>query len=132
VKPPKVTYSTIDEYIAGYPPEVQEILQKVRKVIHAAAPEATEAIKYGIPTFILKGNLVHFGAFKEHLGFFPTPSGIVAFQEELAKYAQSKGTIRFPYSQPIPYDLITRVVKARVREVTAEAAAKARPRKAAK
>ena len=100
MKPPKATYTTIDEYIAGYPPEVQEILQKVRRVIHAAAPEATEAIKYGIPTFILQGNLVHFGAFKEHLGFFPTPSGIVAFQDELAKYAQSKGTIRFPSLTP--------------------------------
>ena len=132
MKPPKATYTTIDEYIAGYPPEVQEILQKVRRVIHAAAPEATEAIKYGIPTFILQGNLVHFGAFKEHLGFFPTPSGIVAFQDELAKYAQSKGTIRFPYNQPFPYELITRVVKARVKEVTAEAAAKAKGKKGAR
>lgn len=130
--PPKATYSTIDEYIALYPPEVQEILRKVREVIHAAAPEATEAIKYGIPTFVLGGNLVHFGAFKEHLGFFPTPSGIEAFHDELAKYAQSKGTIRFPYSQPIPYDLITRVVKARVKEVTEKAQAKARTRKGAR
>jgi uncharacterized protein YdhG (YjbR/CyaY superfamily) len=124
MKPPKVTYSTIDEYIAGYPPDAQKVLRKVRQVVHEAAPEATEAIKYGIPTFVLGGNLVHFGAFKEHLGFFPTPSGIVAFQDELAKYAQSKGTIRFPYSQPIPYDLITRVVKARVKEVSDKARAK--------
>jgi len=132
MKTTRPVYRTIDEYIAGHPPEVQEILQKVRRVIHEAAPEAAEAIKYGIPTFVFGGNLVHFGAFKEHLGFFPTPSGIEAFHDELAKYAQSKGTIRFPYNQPIPYDLITRVVKGRVKEVTEKAQARSKGKKAAR
>lgn len=132
MKTTRPVYRTIDEYIALHPPQVQGILQKVRRIIHEAAPEATEAIKYGIPTFILQGNLVHFGAFKEHLGFFPTPSGIEAFQDELAKYAQSKGTIRFPYNRPIPYDLITRVVKARVKEATGKAQARSKGKKEAR
>lgn len=132
MKTTRPVYRTIDEYIALYSPEVQEILRKVRRVIHEAAPEATEAIKYGIPTFVLGGNLVHFGAFKDHLGFFPTPSGIEAFKDELAKYAQSKGTIRFPYSEPIPYDLIARIVHSRVEEMATRTQAKGKGKRGVK
>lgn len=116
----------IDAYIARFAPEVQEILRRVRAVIREAAPDATEAIKYEIPTFVLHGNLVHFAAFTNHLGFYPTPAGIEAFQEELAPYAGGKGTIRFPLDQPIPYDLIRRVVEQRVKESLASAEAKKR------
>ena len=116
----------IDAYIARFAPEVQEILRRVRAVIREAAPDATEAIKYEIPTFVLHGNLVHFAAFTNHLGFYPTPAGIEAYQEELAPYAAGKGTIRFPLDQPIPYDLIRRVVEQRVKESLASAEAKKR------
>jgi len=116
----------IDAYIARFAPEVQEILRRVRAVIREAAPDATEAIKYEIPTFVLHANLVHFAAFTNHLGFYPTPAGIEAFQEELAPYAAGKGTIRFPLDQPIPYDLIRRVVEQRVKESLASAEAKKR------
>lgn len=112
---------TIDEYIAGFPPNVQAILQQIRATIHQTAPNAQEAIKYGIPTFTLKGNLVHFGAYKGHIGFYPTPGGIEAFQDELAPYVVAKGTVRFPLDQPIPYDLIRRIVEARVQENLAKA-----------
>lgn len=112
---------TIDEYIAGFPPNVQAILQQIRATIHQTAPDAQEAIKYGIPTFTLKGNLVHFGAYKGHIGFYPTPGGIEAFQDELAPYVVAKGTVRFPLDQPIPYDLIRRIVEARVQENLAKA-----------
>jgi len=107
---------TIDEYIAGYPPEVQEILRQVRETIRGAAPGAEEAIKYQLPTFVLKGNLVHFGAFKEHIGFYPTPTGAEKFKKELSVYEGGKGSIRFPLDRPIPFDLISRIVKFRVRE----------------
>ncbi len=112
---------TIDEYIAGFPPNVQAILRQIRATIHQTAPDAQEAIKYGIPTFTLKGNLVHFGAYKGHIGFYPTPGGIEAFQDELAPYVVAKGTVRFPLDQPIPYDLIRRIVEARVQENLAKA-----------
>lgn len=107
---------TIDEYIAAFPGDVQEILQQVRQTIRAAAPEAEEAMAYGIPTFRLNGNLVHFGGFKRHIGFYPAPSGIEAFKEELAQYSQSKGSLQFPLDQPMPYDLIRRVTLFRVEE----------------
>jgi uncharacterized protein YdhG (YjbR/CyaY superfamily) len=107
---------TIDEYIAGFPPEVQEILQKIRLTIHEAAPDAQETISYQLATFTLKGNLVHFGAFKKHIGFYPTPSGTEQFRDELAGYQSAKGSIRFPLDQPIPYDLISRMTKFRVAE----------------
>jgi uncharacterized protein YdhG (YjbR/CyaY superfamily) len=110
-------YTIIDEYISGFPKEVQVVLQKFRKTIHKAVPEATEAISYGIPTFKLKGNLVHFGGFKQHVGFYPSPSGIDAFKEELSPYLVSKGTIHFALDKPIPYDLITKIVLARKREM---------------
>lgn len=116
---------TIDEYIADFPPEVQEILHKVRATIRKAAPSAEETIKYRMPTFTLKGNLVHFAAYKQHIGFYPTPSGIEAFKAELAAYEGSKGAIRFPLDKPIPYTLIGKIVKFRVKESLAKAEAKA-------
>lgn len=115
---------TIDEYIAGFPPDVQAILQQVRATIRAAAPGAEEAIKYQLPTFVLKGNLVHFGAFKEHIGFYPTPTGTERFREELSAYKGAKGSVRFPLDRPIPYDLIRRIVEFRVKENLERAAAK--------
>ena len=105
---------TIDEYIAQFPKEVQVLLEKMRTIIHKAAPKAEEAMAYGIPTFKLNGNLVHFGGYKNHIGFYPAPSGIKAFKKELAKYEGSKGTIRFPLDKPLPATLITQVVKFRV------------------
>ena len=105
---------TIDEYIAQFPKEVQLLLEKMRAIIHKAAPKAEEAMAYGIPTFKLNGNLVHFGGYKSHIGFYPAPSGIEAFKKELAKYEGSKGTIRFPLDKPLPATLITQVVKFRV------------------
>jgi uncharacterized protein YdhG (YjbR/CyaY superfamily) len=113
---------SIDEYIGGFPADVQEILQKIRMTIRETAPEAEEAMKYGIPTFTLKGNLVHFGAFKHHIGFYPTPSGIERFREELSAYAGDKGTIRFPLDEPIPYELIRQIVTFRVQETLERAA----------
>jgi uncharacterized protein YdhG (YjbR/CyaY superfamily) len=111
-----VKYNDIDSYIADFPHEIQEILEKIRVVIKKAAPEASEAISYGMPTFKLKGNLVHFAAFKNHIGFFPTPKPIEVFSKELTEYVTSKGTIRFPLDKPIPYDLISRIAKHRAEE----------------
>ncbi len=108
--------NNIDEYIATCPPEVQGILQQVRTVIREVAPQAVEAIRYGMPTFILYGNLVHFAAFKRHIGFYPTPAGIEPFKAELAAYPTSKGAIQFPLNRPVPFDLIRRIVQARVLE----------------
>ncbi len=115
---------TIDEYIAGFPPDVQEILQKVRTTIKKAAPGAQETIKYRMPTFLLNGNLVYFAGFKEHIGFYPIPTGIEAFEKELSVYKQGKGSVQFPLDQPIPYGLITKIVKFRVKENLAKAKAK--------
>ena len=106
----------IDEYIASFPEDVQVILDKIRLTVREAAPEAQEAIKYRMPAFILKGNLVYFAAFKNHIGFYPIPTGIEAFKEELSVYKQGKGSVQFPLDQPIPYDLIRRIVKFRVEE----------------
>jgi len=106
----------IDEYIAGLPDDIQEILQEIRMTIRQAAPEAKEAIKYRMPTFVLNGNLVHFAAFKNHIGFYPTPTGIEAFKDELSAYTGGKGSVRFPLDQPIPFDLIRRIVEFRVKE----------------
>jgi len=117
---------TIDEYIAGFPDDVQQILQKIRQTIREAAPEAQEAISYQMPTYKLHGNLVHFAAFKKHIGFYPDPSGIEAFKDELAPYANSKGAVQFPRDQPIPYDLLRRIVIFRVAENLARAEAKRR------
>lgn len=108
--------NNIDEYIEGFPAEIQEKLQKIREVVKKAAPEATEKISYQMPTFYLYGNLVHFAAFKNHIGFYPTPSGITTFDEELASYKRAKGSVCFPLDKPIPYDLIGKIVKFRVEE----------------
>ncbi|MEJ0106431.1 MAG: DUF1801 domain-containing protein [Bacteroidota bacterium] len=108
--------ATIDEYIAGYPKNVQKLLEEVRTTIKKAAPEAEEAIKYGIPTFILNGNLVHFGGFKNHIGFYPAPSGIEEFKKELSKYAGAKGSVQFPIDKPLPLSLITKIVKFRTKK----------------
>jgi uncharacterized protein YdhG (YjbR/CyaY superfamily) len=107
---------SIDEYISGFPEEIQQKLKKIRQVIKETAPEAQEAISYNMPTFKFNGNLVHFAAFNDHIGFFPTPSGINAFKKELSLYSTSKGTIRFPLDKPIPFDLIKKIVKFRVNE----------------
>ena len=115
---------TIDEYIAGFPREVQEMLERIRKTIRAAAPDAEETISYQMPTFTLKGNLVHFAAFKRHIGFYPTPTGITKFKKELSVYEGAKGSVRFPLDKPIPFALISRIVKFRVKENLARAAAK--------
>lgn len=118
------TPKNIDEYIAGFPIEVQEIMQKIRAIIHEAAPEAGETISYQMPTFTLHGNLVHFAAYKHHIGFYPTPSGIEKFKKEIAAYKWAKGSVQFPLDQPIPYDLISRITAFRVTENIARAEAK--------
>jgi len=117
-------HNTIDKYIASFPVEIQEILQRIRETVRAAAPEAQEAIKYGMPTLVLKGNLVHFAAFTNHIGLYPTPSGIEHFQADLSDFEVSKGTIRFPLDRPIPYELIGRITEFRVTENLERAAAK--------
>jgi len=110
-------FKTIDEYIEAFPTNVQNILEKMRKTIRKAAPEAIEVISYQMPTFKLNGkNLVHFAAFKNHIGFYPIPTGIEAFKEELSQYKQGKGSVQFPIDKPIPYDLVEKVVKYRVKE----------------
>ena len=109
-------FITIDAYINTFPGDVQEILQKMRMTIHKAAPKAEEAVKYGIPTFVLNGNLVHFGGFKNHIGFFPGSAGVKNFQKELAKFKTSKGTIQFQLDKPIPYALVTKITKFRIKE----------------
>lgn len=124
MEPDQTAPQTIDEYIAGFPPDVQAILQKIRAIIRNAAPGAEEAIKYQLPTFILNGNLVHFGAFKKHIGFYPTPTGTEKFKKELSVYQGAKGSVRFPLDKPIPYDLISQIVEFRVRESLEKAAAK--------
>lgn len=108
--------TTIDEYIASFPADVQEKLQQVRATIKKAAPDAEETIKYAMPTFVLNGNLVYFAGFKNHIGFYATPKGNEAFQKELSAYKQGKGSIQFPLDQPIPFDLISRMVTYRVEE----------------
>ncbi len=112
----RATYTAIDEYIAAFPANVQEILQKIRATIRIAAPQAEETISYQMPTFKLNGNLVYFAAFKNHIGFYPIPTGIEKFKKELSVYKQGKGSVQFPLDKPIPYDLIGRIVKFRVKE----------------
>jgi uncharacterized protein YdhG (YjbR/CyaY superfamily) len=118
----------IDEYIAGFPRHVQQLLQKIRMTIKQTAPDAQEAIKYQIPTFTLNGNLVFFAAFKEHVSVYPAPRGDRQFEGELAAYAGGKGTVRFPLDEPIPFDLIRRIVTFRVQENLDRAAAAAKKR----
>ena len=108
--------NTIDAYIAMFPEHTQVLLEQIRTTIKLAAPEATEAIKYAIPTFILNGNLIHFAGYKNHIGLYPAPSGINEFEEEVLIYKTGKGTLQFPIDQPMPLDLITRIVKYRMEE----------------
>lgn len=129
MEPKPTPFTTIDEYIAGFPPETQAILQELRAVIRAAAPEAQEKISYQMPTFALHGNLVHFAAWKTHIGLYPTASGTQAFQQELAAYTTSKGAVRFPLDQPLPFDLIRKIVAFRVEEARQKAAQKKTRRK---
>ncbi len=107
---------TIDEYIKQFFPSLRTQLELLRKTILEVAPQATEAIKYGMPTFVLRDNLVHFAAYKSHIGLYPAPSAIEAFNEELKPYKTSKGAIQFPINQPLPLDIIRRIVEFRVRE----------------
>jgi uncharacterized protein YdhG (YjbR/CyaY superfamily) len=106
----------IDDYIELYPKEVRRLLKQMRQVIKKAAPHAGEKISYRIPTFTLNGNLVHFAAFKNHISFFPTSSGITAFEKELSAYKTSRGTVQFPLDKPLPFTLVSRIVKFRVKE----------------
>lgn len=112
----KTKLQTIDEYISLFPAKVQEFLQNLRQIIRQNAPEAVETMSYQIPTFALNGNLVHFAAFTKHIGFYPTPSGIEAFRDELAYYKLAKGSVQFPLDQPLPMELIGRIVRFRVEE----------------
>ena len=116
----KPSPKNIDEYIAGFPKEVQVVLNKVRKTIQNAAPQAQETINYQMPTFTLNGNLVHFAGFEKHIGFYPTPSGIHEFKQEIDAYKNAKGSVQFPLDQPIPYDLISRITEFRVNEQLAK------------
>ena len=110
------SFQNIDDYIANFPEDVQKVLEQVRVTIQKAAPQAEEAISYQMPTFKLNGNLVHFAAWKNHIGFYPTPSGTKEFQKEIAKYVFSKGSIQFPLNEPMPLALITKIVNFRVKE----------------
>lgn len=116
----KASPTTIDEYIAGFPARVQKNLRSVRATIRKAAAGANEKISYQIPTFTLNGNLVHFAAWKNHLGFYPTSSGIRKFHRELSSYETARGSVKFPLNEPMPLELISRIVKFRVHEVLAK------------
>lgn len=118
----------IDDYISIHPKEIQKLLQTIRKTIAKVAPAAEEAISYQIPTFKLNGNLVHFAAFKNHLGFYPGPDGVATFKKELVKYETSKGAIQFPFDQPLPLKLISDIVKYRVMINQEKARAKSKPK----
>jgi uncharacterized protein YdhG (YjbR/CyaY superfamily) len=121
--------TSIDQYIAAFPEATQKLLEEIRATIKAAAPDAVEKISYQIPTFYLKGNLVHFGGFKNHIGFYPTSSGTERFKQELSIYAGAKGSVRFPLGEPLPLELVRRIVRFRVAENLDRAAAKAAKRK---
>jgi uncharacterized protein YdhG (YjbR/CyaY superfamily) len=117
----KKRFETIDEYIATSPRNVRDILEELRRVIRESAPDSEETISYGIPTFDLNGrHLVHFAAYENHIGFYPTSSGITRFKKELSRYQLSRGTVRFPINEPVPFDLIRRIVKYRVKETLDE------------
>jgi uncharacterized protein YdhG (YjbR/CyaY superfamily) len=113
----KTTFASVDEYIATFPDNIQSILNELRATVKAAAPDAEEKIAYQMPAYALKGSLVYFGAWKTHIGFYPTASTVVeAFADELSRYKRSKGTIQFPLSEPLPLDLISKIVKMRITE----------------
>lgn len=116
MRTPRKEYKTVDEYIAAFPKNVQTVLEELRQVVRDSAPEAEEGISYQMPVFKLKGNLVYFAAFKNHIGFYPTSSAIEAFKEKLSSYEVSKGTVRFPINEPIPFDLVKEMVRFRVKE----------------
>ena len=109
-------YRTIDEYIANFPEDVQVVLEELRETVRKAAPDVHETIKYQIPTFVQEGILVHFAGYKNHIGFYPTPSGIERFKQELSAYEGGKGSVKFPLDKPVPYGLISQIVKFRVQE----------------
>jgi len=116
MKSQKSNFKTIDDYIKSFPKDIQKILGMVRQTIKKAAPEAEEAISYQMPTFKLNGNLVHFAAFKNHVGFYPTPSGTKEFKKEISVFRSGKGSIQFPIDKPMPLSLIKKIVKYRVKE----------------
>lgn len=120
--------ATVDEYIGNYPIPVQERLEKIRKSIKKAAPEAEEKISYRMPAYTLKGMLLYFAAHTSHIGFYPMTTALKEFREELLSYQTAKGSIRFPNDKPIPYDLIEKIVQFRVKENLAKAALKTKPR----
>ena len=124
MKENKIVFESIDEYILQFPAEVQEILQTLRKVIKESAPDAEEKISWQMPTFALNGNLVHFAAYKNHIGFYPTPSGIEFFKQELSAYKGAKGSVQFPIDKPLPLGLIAQIVKFRATENLIKVSAK--------
>lgn len=109
-------FSSVDEYIASFPPEIQERLQTIRSTIRGLAPEAQEVISYGMPTYKLNGTLAHYAAFQSHIGFYPTPVGLEQFQQQLEGYKTGKGSVQFPHNQPLPLDLITNIVLFRIQD----------------
>lgn len=125
----KTVPESIDDYILGFPPEVQAVLRNLREAVRQSAPFATEMIRWEMPTFDLHGHLVYFAAHKKHIGFYPMPSAIEAFQDELAAYKHAKGTVQFPLDKPLPYPLIRRMVKFRVAENMKKAAEKSKKKK---
>ena len=124
MEPNQTAPKTFDEYFAGFPSDVQVILEKIRTAIRKAAPDAQETIKYKMPTFMFQGNLVYFGAFKKHIGFYPGSKDVRKNFKELSAYEGNEGAIRFPLSSPMPYDLIDNMVKFRVNENIERAATK--------
>jgi uncharacterized protein YdhG (YjbR/CyaY superfamily) len=126
MKTRRVTSKNIDEYIAKFSPDVQTILERIRLTIHNVAPEAQETISYQMPAFTQSGVLVYFAAFKNHIGLYPPVSGDAALEKAISPYAGEKGNLRFPLNQPIPYGLIERIVKLRVKQNLAKAAAKSK------
>jgi uncharacterized protein YdhG (YjbR/CyaY superfamily) len=117
----KTRHKTVDEYIRSFPEDVQKILEKLRLIIRKTAPGVEETISYGMPTFNIKGKyLIYFAAWKHHIAFYPVPSGTESFTREISPYVKGKGTLQFPLSKPLPYDLVEKIVKTRLREVSAK------------
>jgi uncharacterized protein YdhG (YjbR/CyaY superfamily) len=125
----KITFESIDDYISKFPREVQEKLETLRKTIKDSAPDAKEKISYQMPTFALHGNLVHYAAYKNHIGFYPGADGIAAFQQELSQYKGAKGSVQFPIDKPLPYGLIEKIVQYRVAQNLERAESKQKKKK---
>jgi uncharacterized protein YdhG (YjbR/CyaY superfamily) len=125
----RIKFKDIDSYIGSFPVSTQKILEQLRQTIRKAAPDAKETINYGIPTFTLNGNLVHFAAFQNHIGFYPTPSGIETFKKELSAYEGAKGSVKFPIDKPLPFGLIATIVEFRVRESLEKTKSKSKTKK---